>query len=581
MNDMMRQRLVLALVGAAAGASLYTLSEIIDGDLLGHRLTLALAAFTTAFFFGLLGMSGPLRPDRAAMFAAGTALILAALLSLAGLRFDTIDGIANSPIPLTAAFVLGTVPLPFLIAAAGPGWRDYAALFTHAWGIFVRYSVAWVFVGVVWGVILLSDALFGVVGLTVIEDIIDVDIVPWLITGTVLGLALAVVQELTDVVSPYLVLRLLRLLVPVVLVVLVVFIAALPFRGLSGLFGGLSVAATLLGMTGAAATLITSAVDQDDLGATESGPMRRATQGLSLILPLPAVLAAVAVWLRVDQYGWTPDRLFAATAAVLAIGYGASYALAVARGLGWMTRIRGANTAMALALVALAALWLTPLLNPEAISARSQVARYRDGLTPVAALDLYALDQWGRAGAAARRSLTELAAQPGQEELGLALANPSPYTPTPAAEDAAPLRAALVAVLPLQPPSAAVTRDMYLDAADAYDLRSWTDDCTPDTAGAAPTCLMIVANFLPSDPGEEALMILLNPEGGYARFEGLSFRDGLLQRRGVWSTGASQLPTYDEAAKLIAGLQAAPPSMAPAPLNQINLPDGGGLAITP
>jgi hypothetical protein len=283
MDRNMQDRGQLALVGAAAGGSLYALAEILDGDLLGERLALALAAFTASFFFGVLGMAGPLRIDRAAIRAAGLAMIVAGLISLAGQRFDTIDELANSPVPGTAVFVLTTIPLPFLIAAAGPGWRDYPCLFTHAWGIFVRYSLAWAFVGVVWGVILLSDALFGVVGLTVIEDLLDIDIVPWLITGTVLGLALAVVQELADVVTPYLVLRLLRLLVPVVLVVLAVFVLALPMRGLSGLFGGLSVAATLLAMTAAAATLITSAVDQDDLGATEPVVMRRATQALALI----------------------------------------------------------------------------------------------------------------------------------------------------------------------------------------------------------------------------------------------------------------------------------------------------------
>lgn len=590
MTQLMQQRLVLALVGAAAGVSLYALSEILDGDLLGDRAVLALSALTATFFFALLAMTGPLRVERATIAALATGLVVAGLLSLAGLRFDTIDEIANSPIPLAAALVLGTVPLPFIIAAHGRGWRDYPSLFAQAWGIFVRYSVAWVFVGVVWGVVLLSNALFSVVGLTVIEDLLDIGIVPWLVTGTVLGLALAVVQELADVVSPYLVLRLLRLLVPVVLLVLAVFIGALPFRGLSGLFGGLSVAATLLAMTAAAAMLITSAVDQDDLAATEPDLMRAATQGLAVLLPVPAGLAAVAVWLRVDQYGWTPDRLFAATVAAMGLGYGVLYAVAVLRRAGWMDRIRSANTAMALALIGVAALWLTPLFNPEALAARNQMARYVDGQTPVARLDLYALDRWGRAGAAARAELTALAAQPGQEALGLALANPSPdpYTSTAPAEDLGPLRAALIAAMPLQPPTATATRDGFLSAADAYELRSWTDDCLPETAGDLPTCVMVVADLLPSDPGEEALMILLNPAGGFARYEGLSFGNGQLQRKSVWTTEGGALPGFDAAKALIAMLQATPPALSPAPMNQIRVPrpDGSaaeatGLALVP
>ena len=72
-----------------------------------------------------------------------------------------------------------------------------------------------------------------------------------------LVLALAVVTELSDYVSPFLILRLLRLMLPPVLLVLAVFLLALPLRGLSGLFGGLSAAATLLAMVAAGATATT------------------------------------------------------------------------------------------------------------------------------------------------------------------------------------------------------------------------------------------------------------------------------------------------------------------------------------
>ncbi len=582
MTKTMQQRLVLALIGAAAGASLYVLSEILDGRLLGQRLTLALAVFTTAFFFGLLGMAGPLRTGRAASLAAIVAVVAAALLSWAGLRFDTTEAMGSSPFPFVAVLALMTLPLPFLIAASGPGWRDYPTLFAQAWGIFVRYSVAMVFVGVVWGVILLSDALFGVVGLTVIEDLMQIDIVPWLVTGTMLGLALAVVQELADVVSPFLVVRLLRLLVPVVLVVLVVFIAALPMHGLSGLFGGLSVAATLLAMTAAAATLITAAVDQDDLGATEADLMRRATQGLSLVLPAPAVLAAIAVWQRVDQYGWTPDRLFAATAVALALGYGGLYAVAVLRGAGWMARIRRANTVMALAVIGFAAAWLTPVLNPEAISARSLVGRVADGRTDPAAVDLYELSRWGRAGAAARDDLAVLADRPGYEALGLALANPDPPSTTVPVEDLTPQRDALAAVLALQPAGATATRDLLLQAAQSYDLQDWNRLCSETSPGGGPACLLVIADLLPTEPGEEAVMILLDIQNDFARFEGLALRDGYLQRYAMWSTAGGDLPDLTEATALIAAWRQAPPALSAAPLNQIDLPGGfGGITLTP
>ena len=175
---------------------------------------------------------------------------------------------------------------------------------------------------------------------------------------------------------------------PVVLVVMSVFILALPFQGLSHLFGDLSAAATLLAMALAGVTLVSTAVDQSDADATEAPLMRLMTQMLALLLPLPAALAGWAVWLRVDQYGLTPNRLAAAMAALLALGYGVAYAAAVLRRGRWMARIRLANTWLALGGVVLAALWLTPVLNAQRLSAASQLARYEAGRTALANLDL-------------------------------------------------------------------------------------------------------------------------------------------------------------------------------------------------
>ncbi len=129
---------------------------------------------------------------------------------------------------------------------------------------------------------MLSGVLFELVGVTLIKDLLEIDAAAWAITGAVFGLALAVVNELSDFVSPFLILRLLRLLLPLVLGVLVVFLTALPFRGLTGLFGGMSSAATLLAMVAAAVTLISAAVDESDEDAVADGWMAHATR---LLIP--------------------------------------------------------------------------------------------------------------------------------------------------------------------------------------------------------------------------------------------------------------------------------------------------------
>ena len=571
MDQTTTQRIQMALIGALAGLSLYGISRIVDTDTLSYRSLLALITFAATFFTGILAMAGPLSIPRAGLSAVGLAVITTILVIWASFRFDTVDNFFFAPFPVLAAVIVGTVPMPFMVAASGPGWRDYPALFSAAWTIAVRYAAAWVFVGVVWGVIFLSDALLSIVGLKIIRDLIEIAVVPFLVTGVTLGLALAVVQEMKDYVSPYLILRLLRLLLPAVLIVMVVFVAALPIQGLSGLFGGLSVAATLLAMTAAAATLITTAIDQSDTQATQSPLLAVATQALALILPIPAGLAAYSIWLRVDQYGWTPDRLFAALMAALALGYGLSYAVAILTRAGWMARIRKANIYMAVAGVVAAMLWLTPALNAERISANSLVSRYQSGKVTAADLDAHLLDDWGHAGVDARAVLTALSKEPGQEALATALSDTASPDPDAPDENPAKLLADFVSILPIQPATATADRDRILAGSQAYDLGVWLAACRTPLPDGKPGCVMAIADFNTEYAGNEA-MLVLRDMGEAMTYLAFVQIDGKTEQRSI-STMAGYLPYDATGATLIAQMQSAPPQMSPAPFNQMTVGD--------
>ena len=570
MDQMMQRRMSMAAIGTGAGVGLYALYRMAETEVLTGRLLLVTGALVAVFSHGLLATVGPLRPMRAALGALALAVGVAGLVGIASLRYVQGGTMLISPLAAPAAVVLALVPLPFWVAQHGPGWRDYRALFSESWGIVVRMAAGWAFVGVVWGVILLSDTLLKVVGLTVIGDILGIAVVPWLITGGVLGLALAVVQELSDYVSPYLVLRLLRLLLPIVVVVTAVFLLALPVRGLSGLFGGLSVALTLLAMVGAGATLVTTAVDCDDAQATKSTALTWGARALALMLPVLAVLAAWSVWLRVQQHGWTPERIFAAEVAALGVGYGLFYALAVLRGAGWMARIRTANVSMALALMVLAVLTLTPVINAERISSASQMARLADGRLAVEALEPWLLEGWGRPGARALEDLRAQAAQPGQEALasrleGIASGSTGTDTREKVLDD-------LRTGLPVQPEAATTMRDIYLGSLELYELTSLRDACRTMMPGGGNGCVMVVADLLPDVPGDEAVMAERSPSG-YVTYLGLSNPGGGVVRHSVSAFGG-QVAQYDDGIDQIRRWQEAPPAVTPAPINQITSREG-------
>lgn len=584
MGGLMQRRGLLALTGALAGLSLWLLDEVSLRGGLPDRLHFFLMAFAVVFFGGLLAMAGPLRLGRAALSAAPLAAGVAGLLLLASLRYDMVAEFHFVDLSFTAAFALCFLALPFLIAVAGPGWRDYAALFSESWLLVVRVVMAWVFAGLIWGLIWLSDALLGLVGLGVIDWLMaEGGPVPGMVTGMALGMGIAVAVENADLLSPDLILRLMRLLALPLLAVMAVFLVALPVQGLSRLPEGISAAVILLLLVACAVALISAVVERDEVQAAEGAVIPRAAKGLALLLPVPVALAGWALAQRVVQHGWTPGRLFGVVLVVLAAGYALLYLRALLAGEGWRGWVRRANLGMALAVMGVAALWLTPVLNAEAISARSQLARLEAGQVRAADLDLAALERWGRAGARALERLETLALEPGQEVLAERMAartqeRAESGDPVVIAQEAEALLADLRAVLPVQPAGATATRDMLLAAIPAMELQSWIDACRSPLPGTErPGCVFVVADLWTDEPGEEALVLLREPSG-FIRYEGLGMRGGEVQRRSV-AAMSGVLPDTAEGEALIGALQDAPAALAPAPLNALGV--AGGIVLLP
>lgn len=508
-GQVMGRRIWMTAIGALAGLAGWLLVDVLPDMVQSERLLLLLSAATGGFFACLLAAAGVLPLGRAVLAAAGAGLPAALLLTWASRRHAEIESFLQTGHALVAFALIVLLSLPFLIVALRPGesWRSYPALFRQSWDIAVRYAAAAIFTGAFWAVIFLSDALFGLVGLDVIQDLLDLDPVPPALTGAVVGLALAVVAELADYISPFLILRLMRLLLPVVAVVTAVFLAALPFRGLSDLFGGLSAAAVLLAMAVGVATLITSVVEREDAEATTSAALRAAAQLLALAVPLLTGLALYAVLIRVADYGWSPNRIAAACASAVGLGYGVLYAVAVIARRGWMERIRQSNIAMALAVIAISALWLTPVLNAERLSAQDQVARFRAGEVSAEDLDLWFLGrELGLAGTAALAGLAEGADGVLAERIARLDGADSPYRFDQAdkAPDTAALRAAIVdraAVLP----RAGVLTPALLGAVSPSQLARWAEGCADRTPQDNPGCAALAVDLLPAVPGDEVL----------------------------------------------------------------------------
>ncbi|WP_306006738.1 DUF4153 domain-containing protein [Aquicoccus porphyridii] len=534
-----RNRAEMAAIGAVAGLALWLFVDVLPDALDDRRLLLVLATLILGGFGVVLALGGPERIGRAALGALSVAVPAAGLIWLASLRYPVAPDLmqyGHGAVALGAILFLAT---PF--AAAGctepGGWRRYPLLFDAAWMIVVRFIAAIFFTGVFWAVLMLSDQLLQLVGITIIDDFIDLDPVPYVLSGLLLGLAIQVVHEMRAYVSPFVIHRLLRLLLPALLPVVALFLAAIPFRGLGGLFGGLSPAATLMGVALAAVTLISTATDRDDASAAQSGVVRDAGRLMALMLPVLAGLAVYAVWRRVDQYGWTPDRLLAGLAAVFLLAYGLAYAGAVLRGAGWMVRIRTANRWMAMAVVAVAGLWLTPVIDATRISAQSQLARIESGAHEPQEMALWELAQrWGHAGQAALERVEARAETAGDATLARAVERARTTRSRYGFEQATgetgtdAMAEAVSAVLVRMPGARSVPVEA-LDRVPGFLLSEWERACAMVLGDGRPGCVAVTGPFRPGVE-EEHGFILLHMGGDRLQVQGIVLRDGALSRMG-------------------------------------------------
>lgn len=512
----MSSRLQFILIGLLGGAAFWGVFEAYERlDL--WRLAVPALVLTGAFVFGALAMVADLGMRRAVGYAAGIGTVAAALAAFELREFGSGSAMLGSGHAMAAVAVLAMMPVPFAVAfglGGRAGLTDYRVLFTESWNIVVRYVSAGLFVGVALLVLWLLGALLQLVGVTVLHDVLSDDLGLWLITGATLGLGLSVVTDLADTVSPFLLLRLLRLLAPVVLGVVAIFVAAVPLRGPGALFGEVSVAGALLGTALAAVALISIVADEDDVEAAQGRVLTLSARGLMALLPVLTGLAIWALALRVGQYGWTPGRWVAAALAGVTAGYALGYLAALAMGRRWRATLRRVNVAMALAILALAALWLTPLVSPEAIAVRAQLARFTAGQSTVAQLPLWEMrHDWGRAGQQGLLALQARAAA--DPDLAARLQRlegaASRWDFDHAGADLSPgtldrLRAE-VTLLP-----AGASWPEGLDRAVAQDLGpAQLGDCAPRRPADAPGCVVVLADLLAQPTGPEAVLLTANP----------------------------------------------------------------------
>lgn len=302
------------------------------------------------------------------------------------------------------------VPLFQTAREAGAARFDYRAAHGHAWTNVVLWFACWAFAGIAFALAYLLDALFGLVGVHVIRDLLREGWIDALLLGFAFGGSLGQLRERDGVVRllQRVVTAVLGVLAPVLGAGLLLFLLILPFTGLHSLWQATRSTTPILLSCVIGALILANAVIGNGVDEEARNPVLRVgALGLAVaMLPL-ALLAALATGLRIGQYGMTPDRLWAVVFVAFACAYGLAYFVAVVRArAAWAEQARPANLRLAFAIAGVALLLATPLFSFNAISVADQAGRLETGRTASDKFDWAALAfDFGAPGKAALKRL--------------------------------------------------------------------------------------------------------------------------------------------------------------------------------
>jgi len=370
----------------------------------------------------LLAGAGRMRPLTLTLWALGATAFLA-LLGWHGVAAQSISEYGPGsrppflpwPMPLFAATALFIGHHLVLPADMERKWiAAFPTYFDTVWKAGVQLALSIGFTGAFWLLLFLGAALFNVIGLEFLGDLIAQDWFSIPVTTVVFATAV----HLTDVRDGLIrgvrsvVLMLLSWLLLLMTVLAAGFLAALSFTGLQGLWDTGSATALVLAAAAALIILINTAYQDGRADNLPPAILRVAVRGAAVLL---TPLVAIAFWglaLRIGQHGLTPDRIIAFACAMIGAAYAAGYGFAALspfwrKGAGWMQPLERTNVWTAVLEVVVILALFSPIADPARLSVADQVGRLERGAVKADEFDYRFLRfHSGKAGEAALARLT-------------------------------------------------------------------------------------------------------------------------------------------------------------------------------
>lgn len=290
-----------------------------------------------------------------------------------------------------------------------PGMERYVHFYQHEWHNALTLLLIVVANGLVWLIFLLWSGLFELANITFFSRLFfETEWFIYLAIGLVTALTVILARQNVRLMTA--IHKLLTLLatglLPLVSLLAILFLVTLAFTGLAVISLRVS-AALLLIMLALSQLLLTAMVwEPHQPRLRYPAPLRYLIITAVMLMPVYVLIASWALWVRIQQYGWTPDRLHGTLLVVVLLVWSLGYVVSLLRRRGDPSRQMGAvHLTVSLLGLALLVLLYTPVLDTWRISVNSHMARYHSGKISADQVSLFMLSHSGKPGRAALQEL--------------------------------------------------------------------------------------------------------------------------------------------------------------------------------
>ena len=285
----------------------------------------------------------------------------------------------------------------------------YPHFYRQLWLNALTLLIVFVANGLFWLVLLLWSEMFKLVGIPFFNTLFfDTDWFGYVAFGLITALAVVLARTQSRLVTA--VQKLLTFiatgLLPLVALLALMFILTLPFTGLEAISQRVSAAGLMSTLTLLLLLLMAIVREPQKEALPYPGALRYLIKCSLIVAPIYMLIAGWSLWVRIQQYGWTPERLYGVLVVVVLLVWSFGYLASILRrGRNPLELQRPVILGVSLLALGLLVLLSSPVIDAWRISVNSHMGLYNSGKIKPDQVSLYMLDHSGKPGRAALEAL--------------------------------------------------------------------------------------------------------------------------------------------------------------------------------